>query len=354
MSLMIVAAAVGVAVLLFWPATGMAWRWRRSLAATDRVQIEDALKHLWDGEYRQRPATLESLAGALGLSGRAAADLVDRLGRLELLRHDQQALTLTPEGRREALRVIRIHRLWERYLADETGLDAREWHAHAERREHGTSPQQAEAMSATLGHPRFDPHGDPIPMPTGDLPPHRGHPLTALADDGVAEILHIEDEPEAVFAQIVALGLMPGMQVRVLERSPQRLRIQADTEEVVLAPVVAANITVLPIDPAVVPESLARLTTLVPGESAEVVALAPTCRGAQRRRLLDLGVVPGTTVSSELASPSGDPTAYRIRGALIALRRDQAAQIYIKTGAPDARTSPVEVESAAGKRAVAS
>ena len=85
-------------------------------------------------------------------------------------------LRLTPDGRREALRVIRIHRLWERYLADETGLDAREWHAHAERREHGTSDQQAEALAATLGHPRYDPHGDPIPTPSGELPPHQGDP----------------------------------------------------------------------------------------------------------------------------------------------------------------------------------
>ena len=60
--------------------------------------------------------------------------------------------------------------------------------------------------------------------------------------------MHIEDEPDAVFAQIVAAGLMPGMRVRLLERTPQRLRIAADTEEMVLAPVVAANVTVLPIE----------------------------------------------------------------------------------------------------------
>ena len=59
------------------------------------------------------------------------------------------------------------------------------------------------------------------------------------------------------------------------------------------------------------------------------MALAATCRGAQRRRLLDLGVVPGTRVTSELRGPSGDPTAYRIRGALIALRRDQAHHIFV-------------------------
>lgn len=329
-SLIVVAGVIALLLVLFWPASGLAWRWRRGLAASDRIEVEDALKHLWDGEYRQRPATLESLAGALGLSGRAAAELVDRLGRLDLLQHDAAALHLTPEGRREALRVIRIHRLWERYLADETGLDAREWHAHAERREHGTSPQQADALAATLGYPRYDPHGDPIPMPSGEVPPHQGMPLTQLTGDQVAEIVHIEDEPEAVFAQIVAQGLVPGMRVRLLDRSPHRLRIQAETEEVVLAPVVAANITVLAIEQASEPESMTRLSVLAPGESAEVVALAATCRGAQRRRLLDLGVVPGTRITSELRGPSGDPTAYRIRGALIALRQEQAAQIFVQ------------------------
>lgn len=329
-SLVAVAAAIALLLLLFWPSRGLAWRWRRSLAASDRVEVEDALKHLWDGEYRQRPATLESLAGALGLSGRAAAELVDRLGRLDLLDHTADALSLTPEGRREALRVIRIHRLWERYLADETGLDAREWHALAERREHGTSPQQAEALAATLGYPRYDPHGDPIPMASGEVPPHQGMPLTQLTSDAVAEIVHIEDEPEAVFAQIVALGLVPGMRVRLLDRSPHRLRIQAEAEEVVLAPVVAANVTVLPIEQASEPESMSRLSGLAMGESADVVSLAASCRGAQRRRLLDLGVVPGTRITSELRGPSGDPTAYRIRGALVALRQEQAAQIFVQ------------------------
>ncbi|MBL8137710.1 MAG: DtxR family transcriptional regulator [Acidobacteria bacterium] len=329
-SLAVVFALLALLLVLFWPATGLAWRWRRGLAASDRVEVEDALKHIWDGEYRERPATLDSLAGALGLGGRAAAELVDRLGRLDLLHHDNAALHLTPDGRREALRVIRIHRLWERYLADETGLDAREWHAHAERREHGTSEQQAAALAATLGHPRFDPHGDPIPMPSGEMPPHQGMPLTQLTADMAAEIVHIEDEPEAVFAQIVALGLVPGMRVRLLERTPHRLRVQAEAEEVVLAPVIAANVTVVALDEVAEPAEMTRLSVLTPGESAEVVALAVSCRGAQRRRLLDLGVVPGTRITSELRGPSGDPTAYRIRGALIALRSEQAAQIYVQ------------------------
>jgi len=317
-------------IVLFWPGWGLAWRWRRGLAASDRIRVEDALKHLWDGEYRQLPVTLESLAGALGLGGREAAELVERLGRLDLVRHDARGLHLTTEGSRHALRVVRIHRLWERYLADETGLDAREWHSRAERKEHHTTDEQADALAATLGNPRFDPHGDPIPMPSGEVPPFQGTPLTQLAPDEVGAIVHIEDEPEAVFAQIAATGLVPGMRVRVLERSSQRIRLAAETEEVVVAPVVAANITVLPIEAPVDARPMTPLSALGPGEQGEVIALATSCRGVQRRRLLDLGLVPGTVVTHELRGPSGDPTAYRIRGALIALRREQADQIYVQ------------------------
>jgi DtxR family Mn-dependent transcriptional regulator len=322
-------AVIALAVLVFWPTWGLVHRWRLSSAATDRARVEDALKHLWDAEYRERSASLESLAGALELSGRDAAALVDRLGQLDLVLHDERGLRLTVEGRRTALRVIRIHRLWERYLADETGLDASRWHEAAERQEHRLTDAQADALAAALGHPRFDPHGDPIPMATGEVPPHQGRALTQLAPDQVGTIIHIEDEPETVFAQIAAAGLVPGMRVRVLERLPHRVRIVADSEEVVLAPVVAANVTVERETETVDLAPSTPLSALAPGESGEVVALSASCRGAQRRRLLDLGVVPGTRVRHELSAPGGDPMACRVRGALIALRRDQAALIHV-------------------------
>ena len=74
----------------------------------------------------------------------------------------------------------------------------------------------------------------------------------------------------------------------------------------------------------------ARLSSLDLGGKARVVALSPVLRGAERRRLLDLGLIPGTEVSAEIRSPGGDPTGYRIRGAVIALRREQADQVRIE------------------------
>jgi DtxR family Mn-dependent transcriptional regulator len=121
------------------------------------------------------------------------------------------------------------------------------------------------------------------------------------------------------------------MRVRVNESTPRRIRFEADAEEHVLAPVLAANLSVirLPRDEEMV-GPFERLSGLEIGERARVVALAPALRGAERRRMLDLGLIPGTEVSPELRSPGGDPTGYSIRGAVIALRREQADNVQIE------------------------
>lgn len=71
------------------------------------------------------------------------------------------------------------------------------------------------------------------------------------------------------------------------------------------------------------------LADLGPGQSGRVARVSAACLGAQRRRLFDLGVVPGTLIGVAFESAAGDPVAYRIRGALIALRRIQAGWIEI-------------------------
>lgn len=66
------------------------------------------------------------------------------------------------------------------------------------------------------------------------------------------------------------------------------------------------------------------------GLTQTAVIIRLNCAGANRRRLMDLGILPGTSLQAELKSPLGDPTAYRVRGALIALRREQAQEIEIE------------------------
>jgi DtxR family Mn-dependent transcriptional regulator len=330
-ALLVAATLVAVVCVLIWPVDGLLWRLRRSLLRTKRVLIEDALKHLHDCEYRGRTATVESLAGALRLSGNRTADLLGRLEALGLLRPHEDGFQLTADGRSHALRVIRIHRLWERYLADRTGATEADWHRQAEEREHTMSPDEAEALAARLGHPRYDPHGDAIPTASGDIPPAKGQPMTALTQGQVGRIVHVEDEPETLYAQLVADGLNPGMHVRIMDSNSERIRFEVEGEEIVLAPVVAANVWVVPLAAAEAPEGpFHRLSDLRQGEQATVEGISRACRGPQRRRLMDLGLVPGTVVEAELVSSGGDPIAYRIRGGLIALRRAQAELVHVQ------------------------
>ena len=318
-------------LFLFWPNGGLIGRWRRTRRMSARVLREDALKYIHKTDIRGQRANLQSVAGALQISVNQAAELVNDMEKQELVTLEGGEMQLTPAGRDYALQVIRAHRLWERFLAEETGFDESEWHGRAEQFEHLITQDEANALSAQLGHPTHDPHGDPIPTDSGELVPHGGQPLTAIPLDQPARIVHIEDEPETVYAQLVAEGLYPGMEVRVIEASPQRLRFWAESDEHLLAPIVAANISVVPY----VQKTLdvgregEQLSTLKPGEEGKVVNISPRCRGPERRRMMDLGILPGTVIKAEMTSPSGDPTAYRIREALIALRTEQAKMINI-------------------------
>jgi DtxR family Mn-dependent transcriptional regulator len=331
-TLLLALSLAAVAAALFWPDQGLVVRWVRLLRRTERVLIEDALKHLHDDEYHGRLPTVNSLAGALGVPRNRAAELVERLESMGRVVSGETGLGLTDEGRSDALRVIRIHRLWERYLADHSGLDRTEWHPHAERLEHVTSAEQAEALATRMGHPLFDPHGDPIPTAGGEIVPARGRPLHALQPGDRGIIVHVEDEPAAVYAQLVAEGIEPGLYLRVLESTSDRVRIELEGDERFLAPVVAGNVSVLPEPvPAAADESRSeRLSSLAPGERATIVDISRACFGPQRRRLLDLGLLPGTRVEAEFAAPSGEPVAYRIRGAAIALRREQADMVQVE------------------------
>lgn len=329
-TLLLGTAVLTVIAVALWPATGLLARWRRATERSSRILVEDALKHLYDYEYRKIPATLESLAGTLSISRDSAVNLITRLETLRLVERRNLELCLTSGGRSYALRVIRLHRLWERYLADETNVREADWHLEAEQKEHAMTFDEGNALARKLGNPLYDPHGDPIPTVSGTLPSPQGIPMTSLNDDAVAAIVHVEDEPAAIFAQLVAVGLFPGMQVRMIEQTPERVVFDAAGNEVILAPVVAANISVVPLPPdAPQQESSRTLASLGIGERGMVSGLSPACRGLQRRRLMDLGVVPGTVIEAELRSPGGDPTAYRIRGATIALRNQQAEHIYI-------------------------
>jgi DtxR family Mn-dependent transcriptional regulator len=292
----------------------------------DRVLVEDALKYLYNSVEQEQTVSADGLAAVEEMPLEEAKRVLAALEQAGLSSDGR----LTEKGRSYALQVIRAHRLYETYLALETGYDERRWHPRAHDKEHRLTPQEANELAGRLGHPRFDPHGDPIPTAEGHMPEVAGKALTDWPVGKAARVIHIEDEPEAVYAQLAALGLVPGLIVRVASATAQRLMVEVEGQQHVLAPMVAANLTVTDAPAGAVTGKVSPLSAQPTGQRCRVARLSPRCRGAERRRLMDLGFVPGTTVEVELRGPMGDPTGYRVRETLVALRREQAEWVLVE------------------------
>lgn len=302
-----------------------------SFRKSKRAHIEDILKLLYHMESRNQHATLATLSGALMIPERKWISIVEEMTAENLIRLADHSLTLTDAGKEYALHIIRGHRLWEKHLSEKTGFDKKEWHRLAEQKEHALSREEADRLSRDLGDPRFDPHGDPIPTEVGELQEPEWLFLSSLKKGDRARIVHIEDEPKAIYDQILANKLHIGSRLVVGDSTEREIRFASEGQEYVLSPIVAGNIHVDKLsDEDILEENSVRLSSLQPGETATVVGISSECRGANRRRLLDLGFVRGSKVELEFESPMKEPRAYTIRNTLIALRDTQSDLILIE------------------------
>lgn len=331
-------AALAAVALALWllPRHGIRARLERWRKVRHRIRVEDSLKHMLAVEERGVVATGESIAGAIGLRASHTVLLVEEMERLGLVESRAGSLSLTPAGRDYALQIVRAHRLWERWLDDETDFPLTRLHEAADRAEHRLSADEADALDARLGHPPTDPHGDPIPTARGQIAPFPGVPLTDYPVGGEAEVAHLEDEPPGIFQTLVGQGLAPGTRIQIVDRRPGLVQLLVKGREVQLPSIAAANVHVGPARPVVAqPPDVIPLSRLRREKVGEVVSIDPDVRGLTRRRLLDLGVTPGVRIRPELEPLFGRPRAFRIRETLVALRDEQANGI---------RVLPIEAE----------
>jgi len=324
---------IGLALLIyaaFRPVKGWYWLLRNNWQSNEKTVMEDILKQLYRLESYGSDIDINALTNSLKINDSLIVDALHNMSVNELVKVEGDLIRLTKQGRQYALKIIRVHRLWEKYLAEKTGFDKSEWHDRAEEMEHVLSHEETNMLADELGNPMYDPHGDPIPSNFGDLKEIDGEPLSSLPVNSFGRIVHIEDEPDVIYRQILAEKIHIGSVLRVEEKSNERIVFYAEGEEFILAPIVAANITVAELKKYLDDEeNTVRLSSLQKGESAKIVGISKECRGENRRRLLDLGFVNGTEINIELNSPMKNPVAYGVKGTSIALRNDQASKILI-------------------------
>jgi DtxR family Mn-dependent transcriptional regulator len=178
---------------------------------------QDYLKALFALEPRGDVSTSQ-LAAQLSVSAPSVTHMLKSLAETRLVVYSPRAgARLTPTGRRQALAIVRRHRILETFLVRVLGLDWSEVHADAEVLEHHISDRVLEAIDRLMEHPSEDPHGHPIPDAKGRMRRRELVPLAALPRGASATVCEIPDDDGRRLAHWKRFGLVPGARVRMRE-----------------------------------------------------------------------------------------------------------------------------------------
>ena len=183
--------------------------------------VEDYLKAVYSLTEREESASTSALAEALGVQPASVTGMVKRLAECGYLEHARyHGVSLTETGSSEALRIIRRHRILETYLHTHLGYSWEDVHHEAEGLEHAASDALIDRMAAILGHPSHDPHGAPIPTPSGKIERSDCVTLNEVALGLAVQIRSVPDEDPDRLRYLETLGLVPGARITVQERAP--------------------------------------------------------------------------------------------------------------------------------------
>lgn len=186
------------------------------------ASIQDYLKRIYELTEWGRPASTNDLARELNVKPASVTGMIQKLASekpalVEYQKH--QGVTLTKEGRKAALEVIRHHRLIEAWLVQTLGYSWDEVHEEAERLEHVISEDFERRIAAAMGHPTRDPHGELIPSADLKMPSDDTTPLSSLRPTQSAKIRRVDARDPDLLRHLDSLGLIPGTRIEIVEYS---------------------------------------------------------------------------------------------------------------------------------------
>ena len=182
---------------------------------------EDYLKAIYVLEARGEQVTNSALSEYIGLTPASATNMVKKLAQMELVVHRRyQGVSLTDTGRQVALEILRHHRLLELFLHRTLDIPWDRVHDEAERLEHVISESLEDAIAASLGYPKVDPHGDPIPSKSGEISHTPSLPLSEAEAGYTYKLVQVLSHDTARLAYLGELGLHPDVEVHLREQAP--------------------------------------------------------------------------------------------------------------------------------------
>ncbi|CAG0982565.1 Iron-dependent repressor IdeR [Anaerolineales bacterium] len=186
------------------------------------ISIQNYLKHIYELTEGGENAGTNALSERLNVKPASVTNMVQKLASTQpalVAYQKHQGVTLTKEGRKAALEVIRHHRLLEAWLVQTLGYSWDEVHEEAERLEHVISEDFERRIAAAMGHPLRDPHGELIPTADLVMPLEDSTPLSALRPKQKARIQRVKNADAELLRHLDSLGLLPGEQIVIIDYS---------------------------------------------------------------------------------------------------------------------------------------
>jgi len=179
---------------------------------------ENYLKAIYHLSLNSESVSTNQLAARLNTSAASVTDMLKKLAEKQLINYARyQGVSLTPEGQKIALHIVRKHRLWEYFLVEKLDFKWDEVHEMAEGLEHISSTELIDRLDQFMGYPKYDPHGDPIPDSKGNFKMHELKPVSLAAVNECGIISGVRDHSPGFLQYLEKQQLTIGKKIQVAE-----------------------------------------------------------------------------------------------------------------------------------------
>lgn len=167
-------------------------------------------------ELEGEAVSTNSIAEKVSTKAASVTEMLKKLADKKLINYRKyQGVTLTPQGKKVALTIIRKHRLWEVFLVEKLSFKWDQVHDIAEQLEHINSDELVERLDKFLGYPKFDPHGDPIPDAHGKFHMQKSQLLAQMSKGSTGVMTGVVDHAPAFLQYLDKAGLALGNEIKI-------------------------------------------------------------------------------------------------------------------------------------------
>ena len=217
------------------------------LSTTEENYLKALLQLTLENGLKPEAGTNE-LATQLGVKPATANDMLKKLKEKKLIHYEKYGKSsLTVQGRKLAIEVVRKHRLWETFLYEKLGFTWDEVHEVAEQLEHIQSQKLIDRIDKLLLYPTYDPHGDIIPNANGEMKTPFKKTLQEEVVGHTCKMVGVKDNSAAFLQYVDQLGLQMHQNIKVLSRQPydELIEIEVNGRKSSVGPKLAENIIIV-------------------------------------------------------------------------------------------------------------